>query len=315
MNKHIKKIMRMSVSDAIISENDIDYCTSTYVEELSKMFDSLIYEMNKFSILSKIEIINFDFTSFVKKLQYSNFSSSMSLSKMLNDNDLFDVVNEELSLIILSLSKNNKSIKKYYNKFLNEIVTSALLVIFILEISTYLTNIKKISKNDTKEQLVKLLAFLYHNNLIDFSCSNEETKSLNLIKKIKDNCYEVKVIQSSRVDENSSYTKSKQSTSTINDLINRCMVKTKYVNREPEFKGKHLSHKSPIPHIRKGHYTSLRNGRTSFIKTVLVNSDEASFELIERFEQISIYEAMFIKKQNNCNSTFYNQYTAIKKVA
>lgn len=318
MNKHIKKILKLKVEDAVFSQEEINTCINLSEDKLADALHLILYNMKKISVISEMKISEFDFLKFMRTICSSKYFKDKSLAKFIEEDNFSKAIYQEIDYTLKTISQQNISIKKNYNIILNQIVISVLFSNFIDDISKFSKKLHNLSNQDIKKELIKLIAFFYNYNMIDISFNIEDIETAKLVNQIKNNCYEIKVISSSYKERTNPNKQSVESIFDISNLINNCMKETKYVYREPELKGKHLSHKNPIPHIRKGHHTTLRNGKRTYIKTVLVNAEEANPLLIEKFQRIIKYEEMYLKKiiiEKKSNTTYYTNYMNSQEVA
>jgi len=77
----------------------------------------------------------------------------------------------------------------------------------------------------------------------------------------------VKVMKEKNTNPSNNSSYNKKDTFNVNDFLeNRIVIK--YITGQ---NGKHLEHKSPIEHTRKGHYRTLKNGKTIFIESMTIN--------------------------------------------
>ena len=118
------------------------------------------------------------------------------------------------------------------------------------------------------KQLLKLLAYMYKIDLIDFVITSKKPATIKLINSLKSGVSDTKQIQPNSVSaNNTNYQNPNTALDPLSALFNNA-YKTHYVSGK---NGKHSQHKSPIPHWRCEHKRTLRNGVVAVIPATYIN--------------------------------------------
>jgi len=126
------------------------------------------------------------------------------------------------------------------------------------------------TENITPAKIRSILSFFEREvSPTDIHVFNVAKKQTEFLKQIRTGAKQIKEKNTNPIN-NSSY--NKKDTFSVNDFLeNRIVIK--YITGQ---NGKHLEHKSPIEHTRKGHYRTLKNGKTIFIESMTINEGRAA---------------------------------------
>ena len=223
----------------------------------------------------------------------NKFIYAMNETKLFHNKTVYQVAKEakfdqnELDLLAEAVKHSNNK------KFAISMVQHAIVAygyIYALE-----NEFKKVSDLQSSEnekvllQKAKFLGFLYRYGYIEklnVMVSNSLTEKW--LQRIETDTFETKLIENPHSRTKTSRpNKSSFNANSVDmeQLINNC-VATKYKYEPKGMGGKHLSHKSPIAHIRQGYLRSNKNGSRTYVKPMLINADSANDKLERQFKNI-----------------------------
>jgi hypothetical protein len=247
------------------------------------------------------------------------FAYLINESEVLKNKTVQQIIKDfSLNYDILQATKDLKSLQKIYSKqelknhVKATIVLSSVFSMLVKNTHKIYDEAKeyKFEKKDNKkfEYIVsQFLAFLYKYEYIrELKPMSKRVATRGKVLMIKNNSLGTKVLNKDSVNKRDYIKSTSPKQFEMGDLINRC-YKTKYVAREEAIRGKHLSHKSPEPHIRQSSVRRYKNGRMTFIKPVLVNAHKATTKQLEEFYSYQESEELLFKNKFIANTTNYEK--------
>jgi hypothetical protein len=141
-------------------------------------------------------------------------------------------------------------------------------------------NIASLERLVPDRQLLSLIAYMFKIGLIDINIITPTPNVLALVDGLKNGISDVRArnIADSDVDIDDKKIDIRVHPLNLNPFSSllKSAYKIRYVSGQ---NGKHLTHKSPIAHTRSGHWHTLRNGQLKYYPEILVNSNNAEFQL------------------------------------
>lgn len=130
----------------------------------------------------------------------------------------------------------------------------------------------KLATLKANRKLLTMLAYLLKIGWIEISTDNTSPQHQELLVGLMQGVSEVKIMSWSTQNKNKNDLMNLQGIGSKHDIFGYLFsssYKIRYISGKY---GKHSSHKSPIPHVRKEHERKLRNGHTIIITAMNVNS-------------------------------------------